>query len=270
MRVRLCGMAGDWGAWAAGDPPPWWAVIVVAAAAITLGAGIAVALEPGLLDPATAEAPATTPGAAEAPAQPTSDVEVTRRTRAAFVGDSYTSGAGAENPEADRWTAIVAEELDWAEQNHGFGGTGYTTAGHFPGGDTYADRIPEVAAGQPDIVVVGGGRNDIGADEATQRESVRDTFQGLRKALPDATILAVQPMWGARPYPGELDRLSEIVADECQAVGCSYLPLDNPLEGNPELIDLTGVHPNTDGHRALGTAVLEEVRPLSLPSQVPA
>ena len=238
------------------------AVIGVVVGLMTLAVWAPFALRHGQVDPATADA--------TAPATATSrGVEVTRPTRAAFLGDSFTAGAGAGDPEADRWTAVVAAELDWTEQNHGFGGTGYTTAGPLTGGDTYADRIPEVADGRPDVVIVAGGRNDMGADEVTQRDSVRDTFQSLREALPDARILAVQPMWDARPYPDELDQLGAIIADECGAADCTYLPIDNPLEGRPELIDVSGVHPDTDGHRALGTAVLEALRPLRVAGEVP-
>ena len=79
----------------------------------------------------------------------------------AFLGDSYSKGIGASS-NGKRWTTLVSAAMGWSELNLAEGGSGYTTT--YLGQKTdYSIKLEVIAAAQPDIVVVSGGRNDYEA-----------------------------------------------------------------------------------------------------------
>lgn len=174
------------------------------------------------------------------------------RVRAAFLGDSYTAGDGAED-RALRWTTQLAGARDWFEINVGFGGTGYGTAGRVPGGEPYFERVDEVVAASPSVVIVSGGRNDYSerTDPAAVAEGITATFTGIREGLPDAQIIALNPLWDDEPAPAELADIGSQVEAAIEAVGGTYVDLGQPLEGQADLLGEDGVHPNNAGYTHL-------------------
>ncbi|GAA5193129.1 hypothetical protein GCM10023346_17010 [Arthrobacter gyeryongensis] len=110
-------------------------------------------------------------------------------TTVAFIGDSYTPGTGAGNP-ANRWTTKLSVDMSWSEVNLGKGGTGYFNAGSSV---NYRGVIPDAVSSKPAIVLVAGGGNDLGFGVQRFGPSVDAFYAALRKALPDAKIVAVSP-----------------------------------------------------------------------------
>lgn len=208
-------------------------------------------------------------GAAEAaqytPAPMPSSTQADEQVEAAFIGDSYTAGAGATE-DAKRWSTLVAEAQGWEETNLAFGGTGYATA---VDGETamdacgadycpsYAEVIPKVAEASPEVVVVSGGRNDVG--RGIDYESISAFYRDLRSALPDAQIVAVSPVWDAREAPAELSAIADAVSEAVTAVGGTYVDVGQPFAGKPEVITDDNVHPNDDGYQLLATAVIDNL-----------
>src|SRR4051794_19196648 len=99
------------------DRPPLWAVVTIVAGLALLAVGTPIALSRGQVTGATESTPsaATTTAPASAPT-------------VAFLGDSYTVGAGASAPER-RWATLVAAARGWHELNFGQNGTGYVNSG---------------------------------------------------------------------------------------------------------------------------------------------
>lgn len=181
---------------------------------------------------------------------------------AVFLGDSYAQGTGA-SASTSRWSTLVSESQGWEEVNVANGGTGYATsvdgetAMDACGKDycpTYAEMIPEVVEQEPSIVVVSGGRNDVGRN--IDQESIAAFYRDLRSALPDAEILAVSPVWDAREAPAELTAVGDAVRESVTAVGGTYVDISQPFTGNPEAITEDLVHPNNKGHQILADAVI--------------
>ncbi|WAC66493.1 SGNH/GDSL hydrolase family protein [Agrococcus sp. SL85] len=176
---------------------------------------------------------------------------------AVFIGDSYTYGAGRSS-EAASFPAQLGELRGWRVVNIARGGTGYaTSAGEdgcgFAYCETYAEVIPEAVAAAPDVVVVSGGRNDLGTEDL--EAGVVAFFEELRAALPEARIYVTSPLWGATEPPAELRALARWVEREAEAHDATYLELGDLFLGQPELIQADGVHPNDDGLARLARAI---------------
>jgi lysophospholipase L1-like esterase len=173
----------------------------------------------------------------------------------AFLGDSYTAGAGTTQG-SKRWTTLLSQSLGWVETNIGRGGTGYlTTSGKDGCGldvcPNYVGMIPDAVKAKPSIVVVSGGRNDLSKDPQTVAANVHEFFTTLRADLPDAKIIATSPAWDATTPPERLAALAIVIQTEAQSVKATYVDLGQPLAGKPDLISADKVHPNDAGHSAL-------------------
>jgi lysophospholipase L1-like esterase len=186
----------------------------------------------------------------------TSPVTPTKRPVAVFIGDSYAQGSG-------KWPGMVAEAQRWEMVNLARGGTGYAarltgqTAQKACGLDecpSFVEMADVAIKRKPDVVVVAGGRNDGGGNIV---ESTHDLFRKVRDALPEARIIAIQPMWDANPYPGFLVDYGRVIQKEVEAVDGDYVKIGSPLAGRPELVKDDGVHPTTVGQKVLAESINE-------------
>ena len=219
------------------------------------GASTAPAASPG---PAASPPPTATPESSDSPLPAGTAVAV-------FLGDSYTQGFGASSP-VTRWSTLVAQEAGWTEVNKGQGGTGYvTTAGavncghqHCP---TYPDRVADVIAAAPDIVVVAGGQNDrwvLDTDPDLVHAAVDETFRHLRAGLPHARLIAVGPST-AEPATTMITDLDGWVHAAANRVDAEYVSLLDPRVIRADMVVADGVHVNDAGHRAIADRVLATV-----------
>jgi lysophospholipase L1-like esterase len=169
----------------------------------------------------------------------------------AFLGDDWTSGTGASN-RSKRFTTLVSTALHLRERNLGVAGSGYGKQGRSAG--DYFSRIADVVAAGPAVVVVSGGRNDIGESVGFVRSHARRLFQVLRSRLPQTTVVALQPMWGASPPPPALRRVIHAVRKAASAAGVDYIGFPDPLRHHPELM-ADDAHPNDAGYAAIAAAL---------------
>ncbi|WEO78042.1 SGNH/GDSL hydrolase family protein [Cryobacterium sp. SO2] len=187
-------------------------------------------------------------------------------TVAVFLGDSYTQGWGASEP-SRRWSALVAAESGWVEVNQGQGGTGFvSTSGRGGCGldycPTYLERVPDVIAAHPDIVVIAGGQNDLSefaADPEKVRAAVTETYGLIRQGLPEARIIVVGPSL-AQPGNALITDLDEWVRAAAVQVDAEYVSLLAPAVIDPAMVAADGVHVNDAGHRAIADRVLAGIR----------
>ena len=179
----------------------------------------------------------------------------------AFVGDDWTSGVGASSP-AKRFTSLVSAALNLDEKNFGVAGSGYAKQGSSGGGD-YASQVAAVAAAHPAMVIVSGGRNDVTDNLAFAATRARRLFQQLRLKLPDATIVAVAPMWGDSPKTKPLKQVAHLVRLAAEHAGATYLNVPDPIHGHPGFMADPG-HPDDQGYAAIAAA-LEKRLPKFVP-----
>ncbi len=181
--------------------------------------------------------------------------------KAAFIGDSITAGYGASS-EPMRWTSLVSQKMGWIEHNFGRGGTGYlaTSSREGCGLDfcpNYLGMLDDVASSDPDIVVVAGGGNDMPefmSNSGPVSRAITDTFNQLRKRLPNARIIAVGPF--ARDVTSSVIAFDLVVQDAARAIGGEYVSLIAP---NPvvqeDMFLADGAHLNDSGYAAIADRI---------------
>ncbi|MCY1694132.1 SGNH/GDSL hydrolase family protein [Curtobacterium sp. SL109] len=98
--------------------------------------------------------------------------------RITVIGDSYSTGDMLSD-RADAWVDDFASEQDATVSVLAQGGTGYTNAG-FCGDSTFGSRVRQVAATDPQLVIVEGGLNDTAATEDEERTAAERVLRSLR------------------------------------------------------------------------------------------
>jgi lysophospholipase L1-like esterase len=200
-------------------------------------------------------------GAAPADTAPPASRLVAGQPLVAFLGDSWTAGVGASGRRG--YVVRTAEALGWGYADFGVGGSGYSVPG--PHHSLFADRIPQLAAMHPDLVVVQGSLNERRSTPAALRAAAPRTLGELRSALGSRTPVLVL---GASYNPGTpaatIDRINGAVAAAAAAAG---LPFVNPARADwtdprdPALWADT-IHPDDRGHQLIADHLAPLLRPL--------
>jgi lysophospholipase L1-like esterase len=169
-----------------------------------------------------------------------------------FLGDDYTTGAGASAPKAG-WTAQVATALKLDATTVGEAGAGYAQTGV---DDTaYQALVDKAVAAHPDVVVVSGGRNDVDIPAARLRGAARQLFATLHTRLPDARLIAIAPWWGDSKHPSKLTKVDVAVQAGVEAAGGTYLNVADALVDHPDWM-ADQADPNDRGYRAIATSLV--------------
>jgi len=200
-----------------------------------------------------------------------------RQPLAVFLGDSYAEGSQVEVPQ--RYVSIVSEAMHWTLENRSEGGTGYVTDGpvQFPDRAPFTDRIDEIIALHPDVVVVAGGLNDANRDysEDELRAAISATFGKLQEGLPDATIIALGPIWPDGKPNRSVIQVNDIIREVAVAADIPYIdPITSPwitgsrnglVEGNRDkYIGEDGTHPSVEGQAYIARKLIEELTALGI------
>lgn len=166
-----------------------------------------------------------------------------------FLGDSYTVGIGSEGPD---WPTTVSGALGWNAVNLAAGGTGYLTEAGVAGcGKEHCGAYLEQSAsieGEPDIIVVSGGRNDVGDGLEAAATAL---FTSLQERYPESTVIALSPWTDDDPPAEALTAATTAIRSAAEAAEVAYIDTGQPFVGHADLISADGVHPNAAGYAAL-------------------
>ncbi len=188
---------------------------------------------------------------------------------ALFVGDSYTAGALGIN-ESQTFATRTCDALGLACNLDAEGSTGYQADGHKVSSKftPYVHRLSEdTALYRADLIVVSGGRNDIGkpGDEFT---IARSYLRAVGKAYPKARVVVLEPFWqNAHPSIPMID-IRRDVKRAAAATGATYLPTDGWLLKHGVASDDT--HPNLEGHREIAVELTAALKASGLLEQLGA
>lgn len=161
----------------------------------------------------------------------------------AVIGDSYSAGLLLDDIAAS-WPSRLPGEV----HVYGFSGSGFG-ADSSPCLDVaYSDRARKALQGNPQLLVVQGGLNDVGEPVAAVRAGVRR----LLRAVGEVPVVIVGPPSAPRRLEGaeEVDR---VLAQEAARAGVPYISTIDLA-----LAYLDGdLHLTPEGHREFGDAVAD-------------
>lgn len=181
-----------------------------------------------------------------------------------FYGDSYTLGTGASSPKK-RWSTVISAERNWREFNPSVNGLGFiNNRSRFGPGDEPSDIIAQ----KPDIVFVTMGLNDnfsyAFAADAIHKQ-ITDDFGRLKKGLPEARFIIVEPFWYTDDRPRSLGIISAWVKEAAASIRADYIPgASHWIEHHPEWMASDGLHPNDAGYTEMARRMDEELKKLGL------
>lgn len=165
--------------------------------------------------------------------------------RVAVIGDSYAAGLALENP-ASAWTSRLPGRV----QVFAFSGSGFGRYSSQCGSVSYVDRVGDVIATSPDLVVVEGGLNDIGESDAAIRSGLRQ----LLDYLGGVPVLVVGPPPAPSREKGAV-RVDGILREAARRNGVGYLSMiDRRFSYLGDNLHLTG-----ESHQAFGELVAADL-----------
>ena len=168
--------------------------------------------------------------------------------RIAVLGDSYTAGFGLDSPLADSWAALLGKSMGAEVVTSAVGGTGFAATGLLPR-MTFADRLDDLLATNPDIVIVQGGQNDTAYPQAPR--AAGELF--ARIAMPLIVVGPAAPPRLVAPAGLALELRAEAERSGATFVDLAALPLTFQRDG---------LHADGPAHAIIRDAVTE-----ALPAQ---
>lgn len=167
----------------------------------------------------------------------------------AFIGDSWTEGAGTTNLQG--YAFLTGRELGWRYRVLGVGGSGYVRPGS---GAPFGTRVDPAVAGNPDVVVIQGSVNERGTPTEELAPAVARTLDRLVEAAgPDTTVLVLGASYVPDDGDRDVDRVNRVVREAAAARGLRFV--DVAAEGWTDPDDRTiwadSLHPNDRGARRI-------------------
>lgn len=182
------------------------------------------------------------------------------------IGDSYANSSNTVNPDgtdATKWPTQLRNIIgnDYRVKNYSVSGAGFNVSGK-----TFTDQINNAySASAIDndnvaIIIIGGGRNDIGT--TPQMESYADaTFSNARAKFPKARIISVPMLW----HNAGMDMYGRQ-----KAAGVAQAAAKNGVEnvdwawtwniGNDSNFPSGDIHPNANGSKVIASYMASAIR----------
>lgn len=182
------------------------------------------------------------------------------------IGDSYANSSDTVNPDgtdATKWPTQLRNIIgnDYRVKNYSVSGAGFNVSGK-----TFTDQINNAySASDIDndnvaIIIIGGGRNDIGT--TPQMESYADaTFSNARAKFSKARIISVPMLW----HNAGMDMYGRQ-----KAAGVAQAAAKNGVEnvdwawtwniGNDSNFSSGDIHPNANGSKVIASYMASAIR----------
>ena len=199
-------------------------------------------------------------GAASTETAPPATHLVAGRPLVAFLGDSWTAGVGATGRRG--YVVRTAEALGWGYANFGVGGSGYSVPG--PHHSLFSERIPQLVAMHPDLVVVQGSLNERRSTPGRLRPAAADTLAELRGALgPGVPILVVGASYNIGTPDATIDWINAAVAEAAAGAELPFLDMSGWLDPQDRSLWSDTIHPDDDGHQLMADRLAARLQDLT-------
>lgn len=179
------------------------------------------------------------------------------RPKIAAFGDSLSAGFGADPGKS--YPDYLQKLID---SDH----LGYRVVNHGVSGDTTADgveRLPEVVAGKPKVVVLELGGNDglRGLPVASTRANLETMVSTLQQA--GATVVLAGMTLPRNYGPEYIHSFERVYVELAREKHLTRVPfLLNGVAGVPRLMQRDGIHPTAEGNALVAKNVYQYVKPL--------
>lgn len=192
--------------------------------------------------------------------------------RVVWCGDSFVEGTASPST----WQGFAASASALLGLDAHFdasGGTGFLSDG--PPGQgraRYVQRLNNIVASRPSIVVVSSSTNDIGFPPAQVAGAASAHWKAIRRALPRSQIIVLGPIRMGSEWPTLA--LNDALKRAAAQNGLPFVDASNWItgtgkigqphrDGNADALRSSdGTHPTKAGHDFLAQKVAEALRPL--------
>ena len=170
--------------------------------------------------------------------------------RILFVGASYTAGVGAQPP-TNGYAYLAARAMGWDARVDAIPGTGYLNQGPPVGGQLKDNSFPTRLAHLPitpvpNILVLQGGRNDVGYPPAILQAAVQRTIGIVRQRFSKTRIVLLGPIPASLPPDrGELN-VAHVLREAARSGGVDFI--DPISEGWVTIENELGFRGNVPAH----------------------
>lgn len=182
------------------------------------------------------------------------------------IGDSYANSVNTANPDstdATKWPTQLRNIIgsEYQIKNYSVSGAGFNVSGK-----KFTDQINDAyAAASIDndnvaIIIIGGGRNDIGTT-AEMKSYAGTTFSNARTKFPRARIISVPMLW----HNAGMDMYGRQ-----KAAGVAEAAANNGVEnvdwawtwniGNDSNFPSGDIHPNANGAKVIASYMASAIR----------
>lgn len=182
------------------------------------------------------------------------------------IGDSYANSTGtvnADGTDATKWPTQLRNIIgrEYQVKNYAVTGAGFNVSGN-----TFTDQInnaysaPAIDNDNVAIIIIGGGRNDIGTT-SEMKGYANSTFSNARTKFPKARIISVPMLW----HNVGLDMYGRQ-----KAAGVAEAAAENGVEnvdwawtwniGNDSNFPSGDVHPNANGAKVIASYMASAIR----------
>jgi lysophospholipase L1-like esterase len=190
----------------------------------------------------------------------TAGTKVAGGTRAVFLGDSYTTGWNGAGLGSRGWPRIVSRARGWQTVNLAVAGTGFINPGWT--NQPVGSRVTEAIRQKPDVVFIAAGHNDSRWSVTATAGAADKVIARLQKALPNALLVIVAPIWPSGSPPTRCLALRDHLRRTAASVGAVFIdPLGERwfAGSNERFIGPDGIHPTDAGHRHIAALVLADL-----------
>lgn len=164
--------------------------------------------------------------------------------RIVILGDSLTNGSSGVTP-VDTFCWDVARRMGADDiVQMGIGGTGFVNDGGSPQGSNpdgvYINRVPDILALNPDVLLIVGGRNDSTAPSLASRVA---ELMAATSSIPERWVIS----------DSIISASNTIIRNGAQAAGAGFVDMSD----YQTLVPLSdGIHPTWEGHRQFAQIVI--------------
>lgn len=182
------------------------------------------------------------------------------------IGDSYansTSTVNADSTDVTKWPTQLRNIIggEYQVKNYAVTGAGFNVSGK-----TFTDQIndaysaPAIDNDNVAIIIIGGGRNDIGT--TPQMKSYADaTFSNARTKFPKARIISVPMLWHNAGMDMYGRQKAAGVAEAAAANGVENVDWAWTWNiGNDSNFSSGDIHPNANGAKVIASYMAAAIR----------